>query len=74
MMGTQALAAVVEALLTDEHGISESALRNLDHYLRLTGNPHLADIVVLHTDATDGRYYLPDDKSFRELLSTNEGE
>lgn len=46
--------ALARALLADEYGVSEDAYEILSKYIP----PSIADEV----DATDGRYYLPEDE------------
>lgn len=54
------LKQLIDALLTDENGISEEAYNALLDYLENIGTSELTDYVK-KADATDGRFYFASD-------------
>lgn len=53
---------VVELLLDDEFGISGDAYRALYEYAEETNDKDVLDLLY-HADATDDRFYTPNDDS-----------
>lgn len=66
---------LIDALLCDENGIGETAYVRLIAWLTAVGDfDYLVGDIIRNVEATDGRFYFPDDFSLETFLCQPERE